>query len=67
MHISAGSTAKILNALRRLRHESRGQMLVMFALVLPVLVGAMGLSIDIGSAMLTRTEAQKLQSLVNER
>src|SRR5438552_6664261 len=37
----------------------RGQVLVVFAILLPLLIGGLGLSIDIGSAMLNRTQAQK--------
>src|SRR5207249_9564226 len=40
------------------RRES-GQVLVMFALGLPILIAALGFSVDIGVAVVTRTSEQK--------
>ena len=43
----------------------RGQVLVVFAILLPLLIGGPGLSIDIGSAMLNRTQAQKAKPSID--
>src|SRR5580765_7709145 len=50
---------RIWRALRNLQVLERGQLLVMLAIMLPVVVGAMGLSIDIGYSMWARTDQQK--------
>lgn len=39
--------------------QDRGQVLVAMALVLPVIIGAAGLAVDVGMIMRTRTELQK--------
>src|SRR5580765_1030141 len=50
--------AHLRSAWRRSR-ASRGQIVILFALSLPVVLGGLGLSVDIGMALLTRTSAQK--------
>src|SRR5437763_4867025 len=46
-------------AFARLNGGKRGQILVLFSLALPVMLGGLGLAVDIGTALVARTDAQK--------
>lgn len=52
------AAAGVPGALWRRRREERGAMAVVIALLLPVIVGCAGLSIDVGSWYLTRAQLQ---------
>jgi hypothetical protein len=45
------------------RHHQRGQLLVLFALVPPVLLGALGLAIEVGFALAQRQRMQAASDL----
>lgn len=59
MRLTRLSMRRVPSLLSTLR-GSRGQVLVLFALGLPVLLGGLGLSIDIGLAFVSRVDAQKV-------